>query len=170
VLPSSGRMPVRVGPPLPNLPDNLGVYANGQSGLVFNQSPERLCGFESRHPCQTFTLAVAQPGRAPRCDRGGDGFKSRRPTHFETRGVSQAGLRRATLYRVSAGSNPARPAKFYGAVAERLGTGMSIQTTRVRVSLAPPYHTRCKLNRHEHPPLKRGAAGSSPARRITFGV
>ena len=88
-----------------------------------------------------FTLAVAQPGRAPRCDRGGDGFKSRRPTHFQTRGVSQAGLRRATLYRVSAGSNPARPAKLYGAVAERLGTGLSIQPTRVRVSSVPPSST-----------------------------
>src|SRR5205085_10255214 len=86
----------------------------------------------------------------------------------QTRGVSQAGLRRATLYRVRAGSNPARPAKLYGAVAERLGTGLSIQPTRVRVSSAPPTHTRCKLNRHEHPPLKRGVAGSSPARRIDF--
>src|ERR1043166_6476087 len=45
-----------------------GCMQNGERGLIFNQAPEGLCGFESRHPCQrlshllpeTFTLAVAQ--------------------------------------------------------------------------------------------------------------
>ena len=117
---------------------HLGVYANGQSGLSFKQSPKRLCGFEPRHPCQTFMLAVAQ--LVERCTVNAEscGFESRRPTFSTARGVSQAGLRHATLYRAVAGSNPARPFKLYGAVAERLGTGLSIQLTRVRVSSVPP--------------------------------
>ena len=112
-------MPVRLGSPLPNIREPGGVCKR-QSGLSFKQSPKWLCGFEPRHPCQTFTLAVAQT--AERCTVNAErcGFESRRPTSLLTRGVSQAGLRRATLYRVSAGSNPARPAKLYETVAERL--------------------------------------------------
>ena len=105
------RLRVRVSPRASDTVE--GVYANGQSGLSFKQAPERLCGFEPRHPCQTFfTLAVAQKGRAPRCDRGGYGFDSRRPT-LHTRGaLAKSGRRHATLYRARAGSNPARPAKL----------------------------------------------------------
>jgi hypothetical protein len=91
---------------------SAGVYAKGKAGCPSNSRPSGFAGSSPATPARTFTLAVAQPGRAPRCDRGGDGFKSRRPTLQLTRGVSQAGLRRATLYRVSAGSNPARPANF----------------------------------------------------------
>jgi hypothetical protein len=147
-----------------------GVYANGQSGLVFNQSPERLCGFESRHPCQTLpTLAVAQ--RAERCtvDAVRCGFESRRPTFQPTRGVSQARSKARDSLSRKRGSESRTPCQLSEERWPRgLGTGLSIQTTRVRFSSAPPSHRRRKLNRHEHPPLKRGAAGSSPARRIGF--
>jgi hypothetical protein len=50
--PFKRMMPVRVGPPLLTLSALAGMYANGQSGLAFNQAPDGLCGFESRHPYQ----------------------------------------------------------------------------------------------------------------------
>ena len=163
-------MPVRVGPPLPNFPDALGVYANGQSGLVFNQSPEWLCGFESRHPRpRPFHVGRSSTGRALHCECRTLRVRIPPADLSSTRGVSQAGQRRATLYRVRAGSNPARPAKFYGAVAERLGTGLSIRTTRVRVP-SVPLHARRKLKRMSACLLNRKVRVRVPRGASTFGV
>lgn len=158
-----GRLRVRVSP---RALAPRGCMQMDKAACPSNRRPEGFAGSSPATPVRHFHFGRSSNGRAPRCERGGDGFDSRRPTHFTHGALAKPGLRHATLYRARAGSNPARPAKLYGAVAEWPGTGLSIQTTRVRVSSAPPAHARCKLNRHEHPPLKRGAAGSSPARRI----
>lgn len=79
---------------------HAGAYANGQSGLIFNQAPEAALRVRVPPPLPTiFTLVVAQTGRAPRRERGRCGFESRRPT-LTTRGVSQVrkGTRLSTAH------------------------------------------------------------------------
>ena len=94
-------------------------------------------------PVRPFHVGRSSTGRALHCECSTLRVRVPPADLVQQHGaLAKPGLRRATLYRVCAGSNPARPAKFYGAVAERLGTGLSIQTTRVRVSSAPPSSTR----------------------------
>jgi hypothetical protein len=146
----------------------MGVYANGQSGLSFKQSPTEALRVRAPPPLlHTFTLAVAQLAEHRAVTAVVTGSTPAGQPSTQHGALAKYGLRRATLYRVSAGSNPARPFKFQGAVAERLGTGLSIQPTRVRVSSVPPAHTP-QTQLAECLSLKQVGAGSSPARRANF--
>lgn len=70
----------------------VGVYANGQSGLSFKQSPTEALRVRAPPPLSDpFALAVAQLAERCTVNAVRCGFESRRPTsHHSTRGVSQA--------------------------------------------------------------------------------
>ena len=102
-----------------------GVYAKGQSGLSFKQAACAALRVRAPPPLsETFTLAVAQTGRALHCE-----CRTLRvripPADLSHAGRSPSPERHATLYRASAGSRSRTPGQVYGAVAEWLGTGLS---------------------------------------------
>ena len=115
-----------------------------------------------------FTLAVAQTGRAPRCDRGGYGFDPRRPTFSDIRGVSQVRPKARDSLSRKRGFESRTPCQFHGAVAERLRHWIvdpdyaSSNLVRSAFSNAPQTQLAECLS------LKQVGAGSSPARRTNF--
>jgi hypothetical protein len=88
-LPSLGHMPVRLGPPLPDLPAPGGVCKRLKRAVL--QTVALVASRVRTPPPPSDLLALAVAQLAERCTVNAVccGFESRRPTFHLTRGVSQ---------------------------------------------------------------------------------
>ena len=163
-------MPVRIGPLLPNLPGRGGVCKRLKRAVLQTVAHRGFAGSSPATPVSISHVGRSSTGRALHCECSTLRVRVPPADLVNQHGaLAKHGLRHATLYRARAGSNPARPANFPRS-GGREARHWIVDPDHASSSLVRSafFNSRCKLNRHEHPPLKRGVAGSSPARRTRF--